>query len=108
MKRICECDQFTSQRVTSAAAEVSMHQSVESGEGKTTHVIDENKVNEKPGVWIAFVRAINHWHERRQTLKILRGLNSTQLKDIGLSCGDVDKLYGNRDDNRKVWPNWPK
>ncbi|NMP27964.1 DUF1127 domain-containing protein [Rahnella sp. SAP-1] len=33
-----------------------------------------------------------HWWQRRKTVKILRALNSDQLKDIGLSRNDIDKL----------------
>ncbi|MBF6638051.1 DUF1127 domain-containing protein [Rouxiella silvae] len=105
MKRIYESDQFTGQRVAPAAVEVNIHSGGEDGADNSGNTID---IKEKQGVWTMFFRALNNWHERRQTVKILRGLNSSQLKDIGLSCVDVDKLYGNRDDNRKVWPNWPK
>lgn len=62
----------------------------------------------KYSLWTRLVNTFGGWRERRQAVKILRGLSSSQLKDIGLSCRDIDKLYGHRDDSRKVWPNWPK
>ncbi len=62
----------------------------------------------KLGWWAVFVKSFRNWREQCQTRKILRGLSDTQLKDIGLSCRDIDKLYGERDYSRRVWPNWPK
>lgn len=116
MKRICASDQFThSLAAVEAAAPVSDNPHAERANDPAAvgnpplfadKLIDNGEL--KLGWWAIFAKVFAGWRERRQTVKILRGLSDSQLKDIGLSCRDVDKLYGERDYSRKVWPNWPK
>lgn len=116
MKRICASDQFTQSTLavdTAApvgdlppATGVDGPAVVKNAQPFADKMIDHAEL--KLGWWAVFVNALAGWRERRQTHKILRGLSDSQLKDIGLSCRDVDQLYGERDDSRKVWPNWPK
>lgn len=47
--------------------------------------------------------AVHQWNERRISRNILNALSAEQLKDIGLSRGDIEKEYP-----KSVWPNWPK
>lgn len=49
------------------------------------------------------VQSVMLWNERRVSRKILLSLTADQLKDIGLTRGDIHEEY-----DRKVWPSWPK
>lgn len=116
MKRICESDQFTpSHAAVETAAPVDNLQQARGINRPTAggcaplladKLIDHGEL--KLGWWAIVVKAFAGWRERRQTVKILRGLSDTQLRDIGLSSQDIDKLFAERDYSRKVWPNWPK
>ncbi|MCC3703409.1 DUF1127 domain-containing protein [Rouxiella badensis] len=105
MKRISDSDQFTTNAsaIQQTAADASKH---DVSAQLSDKYLDNGEL--KLGWWRTFFTSYANWRERRHTMKILRGLSSCQLKDIGLSCGDVDKLYGNRNEDRKIWPNWPK
>ncbi|MEG3132146.1 DUF1127 domain-containing protein [Rouxiella sp. T17] len=73
------------------------------------HVIAEPQGEVTSGRRRFFLNALSSWWARRQTAKILKNLSNEQLKDIGLGRREIDKLYGvSGDENRKVWPNWPK
>ncbi|WP_369790577.1 DUF1127 domain-containing protein [Rouxiella sp. WC2420] len=105
MKRICESDQFIT-RVTGVIDAADAEKTVASTGKFTDKYIDNSAL--KLGWWDRFVIAFAGWRERRQTARILKGLSASQLKDIGLSCHDIDKVYGHRDVSRKIWPHWPK
>lgn len=49
------------------------------------------------------VQKVMLWNERRVSRKILLSLTGEQLRDIGLTQGDIHKEY-----DRKIWPSWPK
>lgn len=116
MKRICESDRLTpSLAAVEAAVPVDnvqqarcVNRAAAGGNAPpfADRLIDHSEL--KLGWWAILVKAFAGWRERRQTVKILRGLSDTQLRDIGLSCYDIDKRYAERDHSRKVWPNWPK
>lgn len=72
-------------------------------------MISERPVEVTTGRKGYFLNALSSWWGRRQTARILQNLSNEQLKDIGLGRQEIDKLYGvGGDENRKVWPNWPK
>lgn len=105
MKRICESDQFIT-RVTGDINAQDAEKTVASAEKFTDKYFDNSAL--KLGWWDRFITAFARWREQRQTARILNGLSASQLKDIGLTCRDIDKVYGHRDASRKVWPHWPK
>ncbi|WP_413726521.1 DUF1127 domain-containing protein [Sodalis sp. RH16] len=43
----------------------------------------------RPPWWVALFRRYQHWRARRRDRRALMSLNESQLRDIGLSRGDL-------------------
>ncbi|MDR3432643.1 MAG: DUF1127 domain-containing protein [Rouxiella aceris] len=86
MKRISESEQFTGYLPSATAAQCNG--------GEAPQLTVEPLLPPPAAInWKrSAIAMFQHWWQRRKTVKILRALNSDQLKDIGLSRNDIDKL----------------
>lgn len=86
MKRITESEQFTGYLPSAVTTHCN---------GEATPKLVAQPLLATPATigWKrSAIAMLQRWWQRRKTVKILRALNCDQLKDIGLSRNDIDKL----------------
>jgi uncharacterized protein YjiS (DUF1127 family) len=64
--------------------------------------INDAQSRQAYGRMTRLVRLVKNWHMRK-TLKQLRGYSDYQLRDIGLTRGDLDRLIGQPLDLDMCW-----